>query len=215
MSKMKKEIKPNLIKLNASQRLYHLEKPIIGLTGGIASGKSTVAQILKDKGYKIIDADQLVKKIYSKEETKDFIKSIASDCVDSDQINFSKLREQFFSDHLLKEKIERFIYQKLPDFFLKEVDPSDSFIIYDVPLLFEKNLNSLIDFSILVYCPKNLQLERLKNRDRISNDLANKILDNQMDIEIKKNKSDFIIDNSEDLLKLPEEVEKVLQAIFI
>ncbi len=212
---MKKEIKPNLIKLNASQRLYHLEKPIIGLTGGIASGKSTVAQILKDKGYKIIDADQLVKKIYSKEETKDFIKSIASDCVDSDQINFSKLREQFFSDHLLKEKIERFIYQKLPDFFLKEVDPSDSFIIYDVPLLFEKNLNSLIDFSILVYCPKNLQLERLKNRDRISNDLAKKILDNQMDIEIKKNKSDFIIDNSEDLLKLPEEVEKVLQAIFI
>lgn len=196
--------------LDPQNRLHNCPIPIIGLTGGIASGKSTASAFLKSKGYKVIDADALVKEIYNEPETFDFIKNLDSQFVSDGKINFTILREKFFSNPFLKNEVENFLYQRIPNKFLSQIKDDDLFVIYDVPLLFEKKLDSLIDTSILIYCPRKTQLERLLVRDQISTDLANKILDNQMDIELKKQISQFVIHNDQDQEKLFNKINELL-----
>ena len=149
------KLNKDFISKTPKNRLYGCHLPLIGLTGGIATGKSTVAKILKEKGIPLIDADQLVKKIYKNPKTIKFISSICPEVVlDNEYIDFPKLREIFFEHHHLKEKIENYIYSELPNAFLEEYSKLDlshfHFIIYDIPLLFEKNLHSFFDLNILL-----------------------------------------------------------------
>lgn len=182
---------------NQNTRLYQIPVPIVGLTGGIASGKSTVAELFRQHNISVIDADQLVKNIYKKNETVEFIKSNFPSVMENNKIIFSKLRELAFNNPAIKTKLEAFIYSHLPEEFIQvfKTLPPSPFIVYDVPLLFEKNLDQLIDVSICVFTPRSIQIERLINRDHITKDLAEKILDQQMNIEEKKAKADIIIEN--------------------
>jgi dephospho-CoA kinase len=209
-----KEIKKELITKTPLTRLYQLSIPVIGLTGGIASGKSTVSQIIRNKGIKVVDADLLVKKIYKEQDSLEFIKSCCSPAIEENHINFKILREHFFSDPQLKVKIEQFIYQKLPLVFNLEISSEDKLVFYDVPLLFEKNLQSFFDKTVLIYCSKETQLVRLVNRDHISKQLAEKILNSQIDIEEKKQLADFVIDNSQEEKELAEKVETFLKQVL-
>lgn len=210
------KLKPKFKRLSADKRLYHLDVPVIGLTGGIATGKSTVAGILKDQGFAIINADHLVKDIYTLPETLEFLNRQHPDVVSAEQINFRALREKVFTSQEVKKEIENFIYQRLPDAFMRAFHKlkSPSLIIYDVPLLFEKKLDHLVDVNVLVYAPRKIQRERLMNRDGILEGLAESILDQQMDIEDKKMKAQFIIDNSQAETELAEEIKQFLRQIL-
>jgi dephospho-CoA kinase len=210
------KLKDKYIKLNSENRLHSLSIPIIGLTGGIATGKSTVARVLRSKGLSILDADELVKNIYAKDETKSFIKQKFPQAFKQDSIHFPSLREIFFKDSKAKEEIESFIYQRLPDAFLNALKGlgNPSFIIYDVPLLFEKKLKALVDLAVVVYAPRNVQRARLMKRDGILDEMAQNILNHQEDIEDKKLKADFIIDNSKSESELNEEIEQFLRKIL-
>lgn len=211
-----KNLKKEFIKLEPQNRLYGLSKPIIGLTGGIATGKSSAAQILRNKGFDVIDADLLVKKIYAQDDTIRFIKDLCPEVIESEKIHFKKLRQLFFSDSQIKEKIEKFIYKKLPEVFLLESKKirSMDFIFYDVPLLFEKDLKKYFDLVILIYAPKSLQISRMVTRDQCSLDVARDILSHQLDIEEKKTKSNFVISNTEDLQTLERELSLVLEKVI-
>lgn len=211
-----KALKPQLIKLAPNQRLYHYDRPIVALTGGIATGKSTVSQLLIKRGFKIIDADQLVKDIYKTAEARQFIKEHYPEAWEHNEISFPRLRELFFQDPKVKKEIEAFIYSRLPQAFkaatlqLKD----QGFYLYDVPLLFERNLQNLVDLTIVVYVPSTVQLQRLIERDKISPEAAKRILQAQMDIEEKKNKADLVIKNSGTLEELAAEVDKLLLQIL-
>lgn len=200
-------------KLTPEQRLYNLDRPVIGLTGGIATGKSTASSILASHGACIIDADALVKKIYKKNETKIMVSQIVPEAICDDQIDFKKLREAFFNDGKVKSKIETFIYSRLPNQFLETVNtlPSNALIIYDVPLLFEKGLDKLVDLTVVVYAPKEIQVQRLIKRDRVDEKLAKKIISNQMDIDEKRGLADFVIKNISDINDLNVNIEKFLK----
>jgi dephospho-CoA kinase len=176
------------------QRIYNTEIPVIAITGGIATGKSFVTNIIREKHH-VICADELVKKIYQEPCTHDFIRKTLPDCYQDGVILFTKLREKFFNDKKVKEQIESIIYQMLPLFFKAELPNSAKFIFYDIPLLFEKKLESAVDKNILVYAPLELQISRLVQRDNISEQLALKIINNQMPIDDKKSKADYIIYN--------------------
>lgn len=208
------KLKDEYIKLNSEQRLYQLQQPLIALTGGIASGKSSVAKIFAEHGLKIINADELVKKIYSSTDAIQFIKQCAPDVVDNNIINFPALRKKVFSDPALKDSIETFIYTRLPETFKSQVTPQDEVIIYDVPLLFERKLEKYFDIIVVVYSPRALQLQRLIKRDQNSRELAEKILDQQIDIEEKRSKADFVIDNSRDREELILQSEQLLNRLF-
>lgn len=211
MMKLKKSAK-----LDSATRLYHVNRPILGLTGGIASGKSSVSQILKAKGFLIIDADVLVKRAYTFSHIQSKIKELSPGSIDSNgQINFKHLREKFFSSPEIKEKVEKLIYAELKSLFLVEVEEQNQdFVIYDVPLLFERGLDQLVDFKVLVYAPELSQRQRLERRDGTSSKVIDQILKSQMPIEEKKTKSDFVIDNSGGEEELTDKVENFIGEFF-
>jgi dephospho-CoA kinase len=209
------KLNKNKISLTKENRLHHFEVPIIALTGGIATGKSSVSKILKEKNIPLIDADKLVKNIYQKTETFNFIQSHFPACIENNQIDFKRLRTIAFSNNEHLQTIEKFIYQYMPQEFLRayhELGGPD-FIFYDVPLLFEKNLDKFVDQKICVYAPYDMQLMRLIERDQLTKELAQKILSKQLDIEIKKSKSDFIIINTNSIEDLKNNTENILRSL--
>lgn len=209
-------LKKDFIKLKPHERLYQYDKPIVALTGGIATGKSTVTKLLEAKGLNIIDADQLVKSIYTRQESKDFIRLHFPEALNHGEIDFKKLRELVFSDDKVKKSVEGFIYQRLPDAFREATTKvkNQDFYIYDVPLLFERGLEEKVDLTLLVYAPRKIQLARLIDRDGTKEEIGNKILDQQIDIEVKKEKADLVIDNSFSMTELTAEVDKLLLQIL-
>ncbi len=211
--------KKKYIKLTSNNRLHNLEIPIIGLTGGIASGKSTVSQILHKQKYCVINADSLIKRIYQEPATLDFISQLAPHIVSQNKINFKTLREVFFKDQKIQEQIESFLYPQMKTFFIKELDEfkknnRPNFVIYDVPLLFEKKLDALVDLKVLVYCPQRMQIERLISRDKISEEMAKNIIAHQISIEDKKIRCDFIIDNQKGHEELLAETLSICKLIL-
>lgn len=210
------KLKEKLKKTDISTRLYQIDVPVVGLTGGIASGKSTVSRMLKNKGFAIIDADKLVKDIYATQEALEFIKSQYPEAILENKINFPVLREKVFKSAEVKKQIEEFIYKRLPqafkDAYAKLNQPE--VVIYDVPLLFEKNMASLFDLNVLVYAPRKVQKARLITRDGHAEALADKILDQQIDIEEKKIKAQFVIDNSRTETELVEEIKSFIHQYF-
>jgi dephospho-CoA kinase len=203
------------IKLTSQNRLYKSEVPIIGLTGGIATGKTTICDILKENGHFIIDADKLVKEIYAQSKTVQFIQQECPSAVKSNEINFASLRKSFFTDSELKEKIEQYIYSQLPAVFKRVLSKrgQQQVVIYDVPLLFEKKINMLVDLTISIYVPVETQFSRLLKRDNITKDLANKIISSQMPVDEKIKLSDYVLDNTADLETLEVEVLNLMNKL--
>lgn len=207
-------LKKDLIKLSSDRRLYNVKVPIIGLTGSIATGKSTVSKILSEMGLKVICADSLVKSIYKQKKTIEFVEDNFPMAIKNEEIFFPKLREIFFQSSKNKQLIENYIYSLLPQFFLAKISERDV-IIYDVPLLFEKNLDKKVDLSITVYTTRENQIKRLIKRDNIDQKMAKKIISSQLDIEEKRKKSDFVIDNNGNLNQLRKRVESLVDKIFL
>lgn len=208
-------LKNKFVTKNIQNRLYQIPVPVIGLTGGISTGKSTVAKLLKEKNYAVIDADVLVKRVYQKSEVIQFIKDNFSDAIIDGKIDFKILRKVAFDKAENIAKIEKVIYQYLPNEFLQEFKTftNPEFIFYDVPLLFEKGLDLLVDLKVCVYAPRDIQIDRLMKRDQIAEDQAKKIIDHQMSIEDKKIKSDLTIENFTDLEALKANVDLFLTII--
>ena len=191
------------------KRIYNSTIPIIGLTGSIATGKSTFSSILIKNNYPVICADQLVKRIYKKDSSKDFLQKINPLFTTKKEIDFKLLRESFFHDAKLKARIEKFIYDKLEDEFKTSVARFDSnYVIYDVPLLFEKKIENTVDSIILVHSSKSHQLERLIKRDNISKEMALKMIKSQISTKDKAPKADLIINNEKQKSNLDDEYHK-------
>lgn len=199
------------------KRLYDYPYTIIGISGGIATGKSTLSRLLQDH-YAVICADRLVKEIYSWKETDAFMFEHYPQVLDSyGKIDFKQLREMFFSDDTVKKTIEDYIYPRMPLAFYKEVIKNGwegREIFYDMPLLFEMGLHNQVDASICVYIPRVEQVKRLMKRDNISEELANKMLDAQMDIEEKKNLANIVFDNSGTIINLAEQLCSLIKSCF-
>ncbi|HXH32525.1 MAG TPA: dephospho-CoA kinase [Bacteriovoracaceae bacterium] len=212
-----KKLKAKYVRLDRETRLYGMQRPIIGLTGGIATGKSTVSRLLATRGLDVIDADRLVKNIYKKTSTIDFIKGNFPAAWVNEEINFPSLRQLFYRDPGVKGQIEEFIYQQLPEAFLdamRKTSSKQDFIIYDVPLLFEKKLNEKVDLSVVVYAPASVQKARLLDRDGHLEEMAALILKSQWEIEIKMEKAEFVIKNVGSMTELAAETDQFLLQVL-
>ena len=210
------KLKNKFITKSPADRLYQLPIPVIALTGGIATGKSSVSRLLLDAGYPLLDADKLVKIVYQKEKTLEYLKIHHPEVLIGNEVQFRQLRELFFKDKTIKSNIENLIYSQLPQVFHEELHKlsSPAFVIYDIPLLFERNLQSKFDLSILVYTTPEIQVQRLMSRDNHTEIEARNIIAHQISIEEKKKKADLIISNVKDLSHLENEVKGLCLRLF-
>ena len=127
------KLKVNLITKSKETRLHGCHIPVIGFTGGIASGKSTASKMLEEKGFKIICADEIIKSIYGEAVTIQFVEKNWPDVILNKQINFIELRKLFFNDKNIQESLENFLYQRMPEKFLAKVESSDETITRTYP----------------------------------------------------------------------------------
>lgn len=181
------------------------------LTGGIATGKSTVSKALEKSGYDVIDADKITHKILSF-NTEDIKKLFGEGFIKNNKVDRKALGELIFSDELAKKKLEDFIHPLIRKKIALEAKKLDKFkraYFIDIPLFFEKKGAYDIKNSILVYAPKNLQLQRLMKRSNLSEKEANLRISSQMDIEIKKELASFVLDNSKSPHELSSEVKRL------
>lgn len=203
----------NVSSLTIENRLYHLPIPVIGLTGGISSGKSSVAKILQENNFVVISADELVKTIYQKPTSLEFVSKNFPSAFESGAINFKTLRALAFGHEPHRKSLEDMIYPQLEEALKTAIakhSPLPPFIFYDAPLLFERGLDTKVDLKVVVYISRELQLERLMKRDGIASDLAEKIVEQQWPIERKKNLAHYVIDNSGTPEQLVTEVRKFI-----
>jgi dephospho-CoA kinase len=186
----------------------------IGLTGGIGSGKSTVAQFFKDKGAYLIDFDILAHKVEEPEGPawKRIVEEFGPGILNEDStINREKLGDIVFQD---KEKLERLNSIVHPAVFeewlhrMEEIkaEKEDAIVISDIPLLIEVGLQKYVDLTVLVYVSPERQIERIMTRNGFSREEAEYRLQSQMSIDEKISFADIVINNEGP----PEETEKIV-----
>ena len=179
---------------------------IMGLTGGIASGKSTVSALFVKKGAALVDADVIARDVMlpGHPVLAAAVQEFGDGILQPDgSLNRARLGEIVFGNpealqtlnNLTHPAIRREIKDRM--YALEEEDPR-RLIIVDIPLLYESALDALFDKIIVVYVPRRVQLARLMARNGLKLEQAEDRLKSQLDIELKRRKADYVIDNSGD-----------------
>ena len=189
---------------------------VIGITGGIGCGKSSVSKYLTSLGYKLIDTDVISKEVAS---TSSFIESIkivfGDEFIENGRLNRKKMGELIFNDKEANKKLNSLIHPIIKKKVIEEINNCNQKIVFvDVPLLYESGFDDLCHKVICVYANIDINIDRLMKRDNLTLDEAMVRINSQMDIEIKKQKAHFIIDNSLDLCYTYSQVDKVINKLL-
>jgi dephospho-CoA kinase len=189
---------------------------LVGLTGGIASGKSTVATMLRELGAKIINADDLARAIVQpgKEAWKEIVAAFGTEVLRPDRaIDREKLRTTIFQDATARKRLDSITHPRiraLAQARAQELAAKGSaIVIYEAPLLFEKEAHLWLRPVILVACDDFLQRRRLKARDRLNDAEIEQHIKAQMPLSEKRALADFVIENNGDLEDLKKQVKEV------
>ena len=174
----------------------------IGLTGGIASGKTTVCDLFKNLSVEIIDADVISHELSKKGGAafEEIIEAFEDEIIGNDgELDRKKLRSIVFNDDSKKKMLEGIIHPKVLLSINEKIKASQSdYLIISVPLMIETGMNAMMDRVLLIDCNVETQIERLSQRDQSSREEAIKIIESQASIESKRELSDDrIINNNE------------------
>ena len=174
----------------------------IGLTGGIASGKTTVCDLFKELSVEIIDADVISHELSKKGGAafEEIIEAFEDEIIGDDgELDRKKLRSIVFNDNTKKKILERIIHPKVLLSINEKIKASQSdYLIISVPLMIETGMNAMMDRVLLIDCNVETQIERIIQRDQTSREEAIKIIESQSSIESKRELSDDrIINNNE------------------
>jgi dephospho-CoA kinase len=195
-----------------------MKRKRIALTGGIATGKSTVATIFARLGAVILDADQVARDAVLQGSPcwRKLWNFFGPAYFDTDgQLNRRKVRERIIHDANARSKVNSILHPAIMETMESQWEEygrnsPDKTVIFDIPLLFESGLADRFDVTILVYAPPRTQIERLIQRDNLTPDEAVRTLTMQMGIEIKKELAQTVLDNSGSL----EETERQVREIW-
>ncbi|MCA0163034.1 dephospho-CoA kinase [Bacillus sp. RAR_M1_44] len=190
---------------------------VIGLTGGIASGKSTVSQMIKEKGIRVVDADIIAKEAVSKgaPALHQIVQTFGEEVLlPNGELNRQQLGAIIFSDEEKRKKLNAIVHPEVRKEMLEQRDEgvsnNETFVVLDIPLLFESKLEGLVDRIIVVYTTPDLQLSRLMNRNDLSEEEALKRIHSQQPLEEKCQKADRVIENTKDLAFIRKQLENIL-----
>jgi dephospho-CoA kinase len=188
---------------------------IVGLTGGIGSGKSTIVAYIRSKGIPVYIADDQAKKIMDDPEIIKKVRGIFDEnVIENEKLNRKKIAELVFSSPNLLKKLNEIIHPAVRENFdnwLKNNEKSN-FIVKEAAILFESGSYKDCDKIILVTAPQDIRIERVMNRDKVSREQVLDRMKNQWDDAKKAEFSDYIIDNT-DLSVSLKEVELILKEL--
>ena len=191
----------------------------IGLTGGIACGKTTVSRILRDMGFTVIDADQLARQAVAAETdglsqiVKSFGKIILTD---QGELNRSMMADIIFQDHEKKVRLESIIHPAINKILEKKLNEeglvkTPRIWFYEAALIFEIRAHTKFRNVWAVHCPEEVQVNRLKRRDQRSDEQIQNILSNQIPAQEKADKADISIDTNVTLKVLENIVKSAVE----
>lgn len=190
---------------------------IIGLTGGIASGKSTVSTFIREKGIPVIDADVAAREVVEKGEEayQQIVDTFGEKVLHSDgTINREELGAIIFNDTDKRNKLNSIVHpavrKRMDQLEKKYIDEGFKTIVLDIPLLFENRKLDQFDFTILVYVDEEVQLKRLTERNHLTEEQAKSRIRSQMSLKDKIPLADEVIDNNGTI----EETKHQLYDIF-
>ncbi|MFC3848213.1 dephospho-CoA kinase [Helicobacter baculiformis] len=201
--------------MRASAQKLSLKHAFV-LTGGIGTGKSTAASLLSLHGYSVLDADKIAHELFDTHNAQ--IAHLFAEVATHNTITRQALAPLIFSDSNARAKLEALIHPKVRTRLLEQAQQLEAHhqpYFLDIPLFYEiEGVKSYgISQVILIYAPRNLQITRLQARDHLSLEQIEQRLNAQMDIEIKKSLSPFVLDNSKDLKHLQAEIDRLLAQI--
>lgn len=194
----------------------------IGLTGGIGSGKSTISRMLKERNIPVIDADSISREVIKNnlEIPKEIKLNFGSEFFDEN----NNLKRQEFGNYIFKNKTQRKKYENIiMPYIIKEIFRSmgvcenlgENICVLDAPTLIENGVHKYMDINILVWIPKSMQIERVKERDKMNEINVLDRINSQMSLEEKKQYADFIIDNSGNIENTIKQLDKIFDSINI
>lgn len=190
---------------------------VVGLTGSIGTGKSTVSNILKNKNINIIDADKISREILNNTTALDEIFEYFGDEVKNPDgtLNRKKLGNIVFNDDVKLIKLNSITHPKIKQIIDSRINEykinNEKMVIVDAPLLIEANFCDLVDKILLIVCDEEVQITRIIKRDNCSREDAILRIKSQMSQVDKKKYADYIIDNSYNLEILNKQVEEFLK----
>lgn len=197
---------------------------IVGLTGGIVSGKTTVAKMFKDLGAKIIDVDKLGHKLILpyKPAWEKLVKLFGENILKDDlHINRRKLGELVFNDRKLLIKLNKIVHPEIKRLMINDIkkfrkrynDQSKEILIIDAALIYEAKIEGLMDKIILLYLDEEEQIKRLLKRDNFSRKEALMRIRSQMPVKEKIKMADYVINTINSLDETKRQVEKIWEKL--
>jgi dephospho-CoA kinase len=193
---------------------------LIGLTGNIASGKSTVADMFVERGASVIDADVLAREAVLKGSPalKSIVEKWGSEVLDAEgNLDRAELRHRVFEDQSELDALNEIVHPEIMRRRTEEVDAArargDQVVLCVIPLLFERHLAGEFDTIILVDAPRSVRLDRIVRDRKIDEAEAMKMIASQMPADLKRARADYVIENAGTKKELEAEVERVWQSI--
>lgn len=194
---------------------------IVGLTGGVASGKSTVARLLAEKGAAVLDADEIAREVVepNRPAWQEIVDWLGRAIIREDgSLDRNRLGKLVFRDREARLKLNRIVHPRVGEELLSRTaeirrrDPS-AVVVYDVPLLIEAGMHKVVDLVLLVYIPAAVQLARLRRRDNLTRAEALARIHAQMPLNEKKKHAHTVIDNSGSLKETARQVDRFWESL--
>ncbi|MGP4064853.1 dephospho-CoA kinase [Oceanobacillus sp. M65] len=190
----------------------------IGLTGSIASGKSTVSLMFHDLNVPVIDADKISREVVNPHEDayNKIVDTFGNSILQEDKtIDRAKLGEIIFNDHVMREKLNNIVHPAVRERMLAKRDAyvkaGVPTVVLDIPLLFESNLTHLVDKTLVISVTESVQLTRLMTRNGYNEQEARQRIQSQIPITEKVKMADAVIDNNGTKQETYEQLEQLLQ----
>lgn len=190
---------------------------VVGLTGGIASGKSTVSNLMKEKGFTIIDADLEARLAVEVGEPayKEIVSYFGKEILlENDQINRAMLGEIIFNNEEKRMKLNQIVHpdvrRRMNEKRERAIRNGEKLIVLDIPLLFESKLTGMVEKILLVYVNEKTQLQRLMERNHYSEEEALARIQSQMPLQDKVKYSNAVIDNNGSLEETKKQLDNIL-----
>jgi dephospho-CoA kinase len=190
---------------------------VIGLTGGIASGKSTVSKMLKEMDITVIDADVEARLAVEKGEPayQKIVAEFGDDILlDNEGIDRQKLGSIIFHNSEKRQLLNGIVHPEVRARMFNKIDTAnkqgEKVVILDIPLLFESKLTSMVEKTILVYVDKPIQLQRLMERNQLSKEEAEARVNSQMPLSEKIALADVVIDNNGSIEETNRQLNEIL-----